>query len=410
MWREEIRDCTHQNHLIRVRPSSAISPKYLALAWNSPGVADQLRKVASSTSGLHTLSTAKLKSVEIPLPPLAEQDRVVAVLEDHLSRLDAADRQLDAVAKRFDRFRIQLMLAVSSGRLGNFGTSGDSAIPPAAVGVIDEDLPTVPSHWRWTRLGEIAEVVGGVTKDAKKQSDPSVPEYPYLRVANVQRARLDLTDVTNIRVPPEKAERLLLRRGDVLLNEGGDRDKLGRGWVWEGQIPDCIHQNHVFRARIRDDLLRPELLAWHANSFGRQWCQTNGTQSVNLASISLSKIKLLPVPVPPEDEQLKLLEAAQTYFSLLDRCEQLVSVARMKSSRLRRTLLIEAFAGRLVAQDPSDESADRLLERIRPASDATTRLVRKSTGRAANQTGTKAAPANSDPPAHAPEIQEGTLW
>src|SRR5690349_7635001 len=106
-------------------------------------------------------------------------------------------------------------------------------------------LPSIPSSWAWTTLGEIAEVVGGVTKDTKKQSDPALPLVPYLRVANVQRGRIDLRSVAEIRVPSATAERLRLRPGDVLLNEGGDRDKLGRGWIWEGQLSECIHQNHV---------------------------------------------------------------------------------------------------------------------------------------------------------------------
>ena len=167
-------------------------------------------------------------------------------------------------------------------------------------------LPT-PDSWAWTTLGEIADVVGGVTKDAKKQSDPNLPLVPYLRVANVQRGRLDLTTVTEIRVPEATAERLQLLPGDVLLNEGGDRDKLGRGWVWNGEVPNCIHQNHVFRARVIDGVLDPRLLAWFANECAQAWFETNGKQTTNLASISLSRIKELPLPIPPLAEQQRIV-------------------------------------------------------------------------------------------------------
>ena len=117
----------------------------------------------------------------------------------------------------------------------------------------------IPASWAWTTLGEIAEVVGGVTKDTKKQSDPALPEMPYLRVANVQRGYLDLREITKIRVPESTLAKLRLLPGDVLLNEGGDRDKLGRGWVWDGQIPNCIHQNHVFRARLPEETASPQI-------------------------------------------------------------------------------------------------------------------------------------------------------
>lgn len=167
-------------------------------------------------------------------------------------------------------------------------------------------------------LGEIAEVVGGVTKDTKKQSDPTLPEVPYLRVANVQRGYLDLREITKIRVPESTVTKLRLLPGDVLLNEGGDRDKLGRGWVWEGQIPNCIHQNHVFRARLPMEAVLPKFLAWYINDPARQWFDQHAAQSVNLASISLSTIKQLPVPLPPLDEQDRIVAALDDHLSRLD--------------------------------------------------------------------------------------------
>jgi type I restriction enzyme S subunit len=176
----------------------------------------------------------------------------------------------------------------------------------------------VPDGWTWAPLGEIAEVVGGVTKDTKKQSDPALPLVPYLRVANVQRGYIDVSSMAEIRVPESTVTRLQLQPGDVLLNEGGDRDKLGRGWVWEGQIPNCIHQNHVFRARIRNKILHPKLLAWFANECAKGWFEKYGKQTTNLASISLSMIKQLPVPVPPVDEQGRLLDLLEDHLSRLD--------------------------------------------------------------------------------------------
>lgn len=202
-------------------------------------------------------------------------------------------------------------------------------------------LPT-PASWTWATLGEIADVVGGVTKDSKKQSDPALPLVPYLRVANVQRGHLDLTSVAHIRVPQATAERLRLQHGDVLLNEGGDRDKLGRGWVWENRIPNCIHQNHVFRARILEGILHPKLLAWFANECAQSWFETNGTQTTNLASISLSKIKQLPVPVPPLAEQAQLVSVLERHFSWLDIADEAIDSGARKLTLLIKKILIEA--------------------------------------------------------------------
>jgi type I restriction enzyme, S subunit len=212
----------------------------------------------------------------------------------------------------------------------------------------------IPAAWVWTTLGEIAEVVGGVTKDTKKQSDPALPEVPYLRVANVQRGYLDLGEITKIRVPESTLAKLRLLPGDVLLNEGGDRDKLGRGWVWEDQISDCIHQNHVFRARLPEDTILPRFLAYYINDLARQWFDQHAAQSVNLASISLSTIKQLPVPLPPLDEQRRIVATLEDHLSRASLGDQNLRQVRLRSSALRRSLLDAAVSGRLVPRGSSN--------------------------------------------------------
>jgi type I restriction enzyme S subunit len=236
-----------------------------------------LTRIASSTSGLHTLSVAKLKTIVLPFPPLDEQRRIVGLLEDHLSRLDAADRGLAQTLTKLGALQERTVVHALTAE----GVSYRAAPNLEAVGTVDGQLPSLPVGWSWARLGDVADVVGGVTKDAKKQGDPAYIEVPYLRVANVQRGRLKLDDVVTIRVPPAKAKALTLEHGDVLLNEGGDRDKLARGWVWENQIDGCIHQNHVFRARIREPRLNPYFLSMTANTFGGRWAERNGKQSEN---------------------------------------------------------------------------------------------------------------------------------
>lgn len=293
---------------------------------------------------LPKINVRALLGLPVPVPSPAEQRRIVEVLEDHLSRLDAADIDLTGVLLRMVSLREGMVRAELTG--GRGGRSRGRA-ELRGVGVDDGSLPEMPPHWHWKRLQELADVVGGVTKDAKRQSDPMLVEVPYLRVANVQRGRLDLSTVSSIRVPPATAEKLRLLAGDVLLNEGGDRDKLGRGWVWEGQVEPCIHQNHVFRARVRDSQLDPYLLSWAANSFGGRWCERNGRQSVNLASISLSKIKMMPVPVPPRGEQDAVAKRIREVMDASLRLESQAVAARQRGLILRRALLAAAFSGRL---------------------------------------------------------------
>src|SRR5258708_3193712 len=97
--------------------------------------------------------------------------------------------------------------------------------------------------WKRVALEEVAEVRTGLALGKRDISDPV--ERPYLRVANVQDGYLDLSTIKMVSVSRADAERYALRRHDVLLTEGGDFDKLGRGTVWRGEVPGCLHQNHV---------------------------------------------------------------------------------------------------------------------------------------------------------------------
>ncbi|MER8154368.1 restriction endonuclease subunit S [Streptomyces sp. NPDC094472] len=356
------------------------------------GYLDAIAAATSSVTVKH-LSSRSVQEIPLPLPPLAEQHRIVEALEDHLSRLDAAEQSITQALSRARR----LTEALSNITHGYRASSGErSAALPPPTGTDDKSLPLIPATWSWKRLETIAEVVGGVTKDKKKQSDPNLPEVPYLRVANVQRGWLDLTQVASIRVPEKKAIQLTLQKGDVLLNEGGDRDKLGRGWIWDGQIPGAIHQNHVFRARVRNGTIHPKLLSWYANSAAR-WFEVNGKQSVNLASISLSKIKQLPVPVPPLHEQDAIVERIEDQLSVLDNATSIAVQALSKASALRRALLNRAFTGRLVPHDPTDEPASVLLDRIRAEREAE-RGTSKGKAKRALRRPRKTATADASPP------------
>jgi type I restriction enzyme S subunit len=187
----------------------------------------------------------------------------------------------------------------------------------------------------------------------------------YLRVANVQRGYLDLSQIKTISALDTTIEDLRLEYGDVLFNEGGDRDKLGRGWVWRAEILECIHQNHVFRARVYTDDLQPELLSWYGNTAGQRYFFDEGKQTTNLASINQTKLRALPVPIPPRAEQLRIRAVVEQQLSVADEALRSMSIDVARLARLRQSILKWAFEGRLVDQDPTDEPASVLLERIR---------------------------------------------
>lgn len=323
-------------HVLRARPM--VERKFLNYYLNHC----DYRGFANGTTRLK-LTQGAMRQIPVPVPHLHEQRRIVDLLEDHLSRAAAADQSLVLSLAKLRGLRERTIINALTG--SDIAERVDADLPD--VGTTDGDLPSLPVGWKWARLGDVAEVVGGIAKDAKKQSDPSFVDVPYLRVANVQRGHLKLDVVTRIRADPAKAKSLRLEDGDVLMNEGGDRDKLARGWVWEGQIAECIHQNHVFRARLHEPRLNSLFLSWTGNTFGGRWAERNGKQSVNLASISLRMIKQMPVIVPAAGEAERVVASLRDQLVSYERLASSLTSAREDGASLRRSLLTAAFDGRL---------------------------------------------------------------
>ena len=205
------------------------------------------------------------------------------------------------------------------------------------------DLPDLPEGWTWARLDSIAALKGGITVDSKRQ-DPTARTVSYLRVANVQRGYLDLNEVKTINAPANDIEELRLQPGDILFTEGGDRDKLGRGWIWEGQLAECIHQNHVFRGRLVSQDIAPKLVSWWGNSFGKDYFQREGKQTTNLASINLTKLSAFPVPLPPLAEQHRIVAEVDRRLSVVREVEAEVDANLKRAQALRQAVLARAFA------------------------------------------------------------------
>lgn len=283
----------------------------------------------------------------VPLAPAAEQTRIADQLDTLLTRIQACNDRFDAVAALLKRFRQTVLDAATFGKLTESWRKSNGG----------------DYEWQEVQLRDIADVQGGVTKNVKKQSTLD-EEVPYLRVANVQRGYIDLSKVKTIRVPISKLEGRLLVNGDVLFNAGGDLDKLGRGWVWEGQISRCTFQNHVFRARLFDKGNQAKFLSWWGNSRGLNYFLRSGKQTTNLASINKTVLSELPISLPSSTEQAEIVRRVETLFALADRMEARCKVAHAQGQRLIPITLGKAFRGELVQQDSNDEPASALLTRI----------------------------------------------
>ncbi len=198
------------------------------------------------------------------------------------------------------------------------------------------------------RLARLADVQTGVTLHEGRALGGDVVTRPYLRVVNVQPGWLDLSEVKILTLPKAMASRSTLRAGDVLMTEGGDRDKLGRGTVWRGEIPNCLHQNHVFAVRPDPLYLNPDHLGYLTRtSHARAYFESTGVQSTNLASTSASKVADFPTPALSLSEQRARVDRYQQFAAKNSR----ISAALKKQLELfiehRQALITAAVTGQL---------------------------------------------------------------
>ncbi|MDO4232055.1 MAG: restriction endonuclease subunit S [Lautropia sp.] len=391
-------------HIFKVSPNENLISRKLLFHWLRQAIQELKDTEHLHGSTMLHINRAPFMAHRVPMPPFAEQTRIVEKLEELLSQLDAGAAELQAAQKKLEQYRQSLLKAAVEGQLtagwrarNKPAESGKQLLErilrerrsrweaaqlakfeaqgkpppkdwqkkyPEPVAPNTSNLPELPEGWVWASLDMIGEIASGVAKGTKSPKGIPTREVPYLRVANVQRGYLDLSEIKFIEATEKDINELTLQNGDVLFNEGGDRDKLGRGWVWRDEVPNCIHQNHVFRFRRASPDIEPELLSHHGNTFGKLWFQRAGKQTTNLASINMTMLKAFPVPLAPPSEQRAILENVQYVLDNINQQESSIKLATSILSTQRQNILRAAFAGELVPQDPNDEPAGELLARI----------------------------------------------
>ena len=340
-----------------LRSYGAVLPEYLWRFIRQPSFRSDARQVMTGAVGQQRVPAGYIRRHRIPLPPLREQRRIVEKIQALLVSVDEARKALGRVGLMLEEYKERVLDLAFAGHLTNDIRGSRASTGAANTGY--------PSSWSIKALGDISEIQTGIQVGKRRSATAKLVEVPYLRVANVQRGWLDLENVKSIAVTRKERERLLLRRGDILMNEGGDRDKLGRGWVWQGEIAGCVHQNHVFRVRLNDGFFPPHYVSYYANHRGQEYFFEKGTQTTNLASVSKRSLAALPVPLPPVGEAVAIVDRIGSAMAWVDRVADEQVAAEGLLSKLESGVLASAFAGELVAQDPSDEPAPALLARVR---------------------------------------------
>lgn len=217
-------------------------------------------------------------------------------------------------------------------------------------------------------LSALGEVTGGLTKNSKRRELPL--QKKFLRVANVYFDELRLEDIATIGLTQAELEKTVLRKGDLLIVEGnGSLSQVGRVAVWDGSEKDCVHQNHLIRWRPQETESKWALYALISPQ-GRKQLEQKAHSTSGLHTLSVRKVSELTIPTPLIEEQKELIRVIDLLLDNASEQEKIIQDVIAKCEKLQQSLLAKAFRGELVAQDPNDEPASVLLERIKAQREA----------------------------------------
>lgn len=352
-------DCAIGRGLAGIEPYPGVDRDYLLWAIRST-----VQALASQGSGstFDAVGGDLVRAHVIPLAPENEQRRIVEELERRLSHIDAAKASLLSAAKRLAAAREAIVAVSVTGRLTS-QAGADEVDPTTRQEETSAELDRLPPGWDWHPLGDLATMSLGKMVDSKKRTGRNLT--PYLRNINVRWFNFVLSDVDEMDILPSEFERVSLQEGDLVICEGGEP---GRCAVWRG-APFAI-QKALHRVRPKEGVEATYLalvLRWWTRRHGFDRYITGTT----IKHLPKEKLRLLPVPLPPSDEQRRIVAEAERRLSLLSAAESVIKVSLHRCEQLRRSLLAAAFTGKLVPQDPGDEPAEALLERVRTARAAT---------------------------------------
>lgn len=319
--------------IARPKPE-ATDARWLMNAINDRRFRQAIASKATGTTRTR-ISRRNLGELDILLPPLPEQRRIAEIL----SSVDDAIAATQAVIDQTRTVKQGVLKRLLSKGIGHTRFK-------------QTEIGEIPEEWRTAPLRDVAVVQTGLAK-SKANSQASV-ELPYLRVANVQDGYIDLSELKTIRIFQHQISRYSLKNGDVLMTEGGDFDKLGRGDVWRGQVSPCLHQNHVFAVRPDQQQLLPDFLAALTSSdYGKSYFLKCAKRTTNLASINSTQVKEFPALLPPLAEQQKIIDNISAISDFEARSRR--QVAQLQT--LKSALMSDLLTGRKRVSIPEEDVA-----------------------------------------------------
>jgi type I restriction enzyme S subunit len=323
-------DFAFSNHMTRLRfPVDKVLHEYMAILLHSFWMSGYFNEICSNHVNQASVSIKRLEQVEVSLPPIDEQHKIVELLEDHLSRLDAALADVKQAKIKAAQFRRSLLQAAFTGNLGSRGTGS---------------LTEIPSDWNWVTLDEaMSECKNGLTY----RNNPELAGFPVSRIETISKGEIDFQKVGYGGVSLEGNQKHLLTPGDILFSHINSMLHVGKVAIYKSGMPALLHGMNLLRITTSDGFVPEFLFFLFQSSDVRKQIWSKAKHAVNQASINIGELKTVVVPKPPIKEQQKIVEILEDHLSRLEASVLLVDAMEKQSIGLRRSLLQASFTGQL---------------------------------------------------------------
>lgn len=323
------------------------------------------------------ISLTVLKKFPIPLPPLNEQKRIINKIEELLSELDHAVESFKKIQKQLKIYRQAVLKAAFEGKLTAVSpvatlnsSSFEKFIPEEQEQNFNIDLPDL---WILTRLKYLVNNVEyGSSYKSLKEGRVAV-----LRMGNIQNLKFDWNDLV-FSSNEEEIQKYKLKKGDVLFNRTNSPELVGKTALYNGE-QEAIFAGYLIRINYIKEILNPKYLNYYLNSFhAKKYGSYVKTDGVNQSNINGTKLKQYPIPICSLEEQNQIIQEIESRLSICDELEKTIEQNLILEKSLRQSILKKAFEGKLVPQDPNDEPAELLLEKIKLEKEKLAKLTNSS--------------------------------